>query len=102
VPLRLELGPRDIAAGSTLAVRRYDNDKSSIPLENIGETVKKYLDNVQSEMLARASKKFESCLKVISKWEDVVPTLDAKNALVFPWCEEEACEDEVKERSKSQ
>jgi len=38
----------------------------------------------------------------ISNWDDVVPTLDAKKALVLPWCEEEACEDEIKERSKSQ
>jgi hypothetical protein len=36
-PLRLELGPRDIANNSALAVRRYDNNKSSIPLDNIGE-----------------------------------------------------------------
>ncbi|WVQ76515.1 proline-tRNA ligase [Cryptococcus sp. DSM 104548] len=102
VPLRLELGPRDIAAKTTLSVRRYDNHKTSFPLADIANTVTSYLADIQSSMLARASKTFEERLKVVSKWDDVVPTLDAKNVLVLPWCEGSECEDEIKERSKSQ
>lgn len=102
VPLRLELGPRDIASNSALAVRRYDNNKSSMPLPDIACTVRTYLDQVQADMLSRAREKFSSCVKTITKWDDVVATLDAKCALVMPWCEEEACEDDVKKRSTSQ
>jgi len=102
VPLRLELGPKDIANKSTLAVRRYDNHKSAIQLDNIVDSVKSYLDDIQAALLERATEKFNACFVKISKWEDVVPTLDAKKALVLPWCEEEACEDAVKERSSSQ
>lgn len=40
-----------------------------------------------------------SRLKAVTKWEDVVPTLDDKCVAVLPWCEEEACEDDIKERS---
>lgn len=102
VPLRLELGPRDIASNSTLAVRRYDNHKSSMPLPDIANTVRTYLDQVQAALLARASEKFRESVKNVTRWEDVVPTLDRKCAFVMPWCEEEPCEDDVKERSKSQ
>ncbi|ORY30023.1 putative proline-tRNA ligase [Naematelia encephala] len=102
VPLRLELGPRDIASNSTLAVRRFDNNKSSMPLADIATTVRTFLDDIQAEMLARATAKFDSHLINVTKWEDVVPTLDAKNVLVLPWCEGPKCEDEIKERSKSQ
>ncbi|WVQ78598.1 proline-tRNA ligase [Cryptococcus sp. DSM 104549] len=102
VPLRLELGPKDIAKKSALAVRRYDNHKEAMPLADIANTVRTYLDNIQSSMLERASDKFKSCLKIVTKWEDVVPTLDGKNVLVLPWCEEEDCEDEIKKRSASQ
>lgn len=35
----------------------------------------------------------------MTKWEDVVPALEDKCAIVMPWCEREACEDDVKERS---
>ena len=102
VPLRLELGPRDIASNTALAVRRYDNNKSSLPLPDIANTVRTYLDQVQADMLFRASEKFVSSVKTITSWTEVMPTLDSKCAMVVPWCEEETCEDEIKERSKSQ
>lgn len=102
VPLRLELGPRDIANNSTLAVRRYDNDKSSISLSDVGTTVARILDEIQQTMLERASVTFNDRLKVITEWEDFVPTLDGKNIVVVPWCEVEACEDAVKTRSERQ
>ncbi|WVQ99040.1 proline-tRNA ligase [Kwoniella sp. CBS 9459] len=102
VPLRLELGPRDIAANTTLAVRRLDNHKSSFPLPDIANTVRTYLDEIQSSMYERAKEKFDSHLVPVTNWDDVVPTLDAKNVLVIPWCEDGQCEDDIKERSKSQ
>ena len=102
VPLRLEIGPRDIASNTALAVRRYDNHKSSIPLPDIANTVRTYLDSVQAEMLSRAAETFNSHLRKVTEWGDVVSTLDSKCVLVLPWCEEEACEDAIKERSKSQ
>ncbi|ORX33389.1 hypothetical protein BD324DRAFT_654183 [Kockovaella imperatae] len=102
VPLRLELGPRDIAANSALAVRRVDNHKAPMPLDGIAETVKAYLEDVHERMYEKAKAKYDSCLKTLNNWEDVVPTLDAKNVLVLPWCEEEACEDMIKEKSASQ
>lgn len=102
VPLRLELGPRDIAANTTLAVRRYDNHKESYPLDNIAATVRKSLDDIQDGMYKRARENFDKCIRPVTKWEDVVPTLDAKNAIVIPWCEEPDCEDAVKDRSKGQ
>lgn len=43
----------------------------------------------------------QSRLKVITEWKDFVPALDKKNIAVIPWCEVEACEDDIKERSKS-
>ncbi|OWZ80070.1 proline-tRNA ligase [Cryptococcus neoformans Bt85] len=101
VPLRLELGPRDIANNSTLSVRRYDNHKAPMPLSDIANTVRTYLDDIQKSMLDRAAATFSDRLKVVTSWEDVVPTLDAKNVLVLPWCEAEECEDEIKEKSKS-
>jgi prolyl-tRNA synthetase len=53
-------------------------------------------------MYTRAKNTQDERLKLVTKWDDVVPTLDAKNILVLPWCEQEQCEDDIKERSKSQ
>ncbi|WWD16234.1 proline-tRNA ligase [Kwoniella shandongensis] len=102
VPLRLELGPKDIAANSTLSVRRYDNFKTPLPLADIANRVRTYLTEIQASMLARATETFDSRLKTVTNWDDIVPTLDAKNVLVLPWCEDSQCEDDIKERSKGQ
>jgi prolyl-tRNA synthetase len=50
-------------------------------------------------MFARARDEFHSRLKEVTKWEDVVPTLDNKCIVMIPWCEVEECEDDIKERS---
>ncbi|KZV99616.1 proline-tRNA ligase [Exidia glandulosa HHB12029] len=99
VPLRLELGPGDIAKAQTIGVRRDTGAKAPIGLANIEESVSTLLNTIQSEMFARAKAEYDTRLKVVTKWEDVVPALDGKNAVVIPWCEVEACEDAIKERS---
>ncbi|KAF9066828.1 hypothetical protein BDP27DRAFT_1384122 [Rhodocollybia butyracea] len=99
VPLRLEIGPNDLVKQQTLTVRRDNGVKDPVPLENITAKVSSLLETIQSDMFKRAQETYHSRLKQVTKWEDVVPTLDAKNVVVIPWCEAEACEDDIKERS---
>jgi prolyl-tRNA synthetase len=61
--------------------------------------VSKTLETIQSDMYKRAYDIVQGRLKTVLKWEDLVPTLDDKCVAVMPWCEEEACEDDIKERS---
>ncbi|KAJ7460542.1 hypothetical protein FB451DRAFT_1341312 [Mycena latifolia] len=99
VPLRLEIGPNDIAKQQTLTVRRDTGVKTPVGLADIGLTVTTLLDTIQSEMFSRAKATYDSCLKEVTQWDDVVPTLDNKCVVVMPWCEIEECEDDIKERS---
>jgi prolyl-tRNA synthetase len=99
VPIRLEVGPQDLAKKQALSVRRDTGVKEAMPLENIVDTVKSLLQTIQNDMFTKAQKTYVERLKAVTKWEDVVPALDAKNVIVIPWCEEEACEDDIKERS---
>jgi len=99
VPLRLELGPVDIAKKQTLSVRRDTGVKTPLPIENITTTLSELLETIQSDMFNRANDIYQSRLKEVTRWEDVVPTLDDKCIVVLPWCEEESCEDDIKERS---
>ncbi|KAG6909908.1 hypothetical protein DXG01_014428 [Tephrocybe rancida] len=99
VPVRLEIGPNDLAKEQTLSVRRDTGVKAPIALKDIGTTLNDLLKTIQSEMFARAQKEYYSRIKEITKWDDFVPTLDNKGIAVIPWCEVEACEDDIKERS---
>lgn len=82
-----------------MTVRRDNGVKNPVSLTDIGTTVSTLLTTIQSDMFNRAREAYYSKLKEITKWEDVVPTLDNKGIAVIPWCEVEACEDDIKERS---
>jgi len=99
VPLRLEIGPNDIAKQQTLTVRRDTGVKNAVSINDIGNTVTALLQVIQRDMFTRARDVFDSRLKEITKWADLVPHLDNKGVAVIPWCEIEACEDDIKERS---
>jgi prolyl-tRNA synthetase len=83
----------------TLAARRDTGVKEPLPMADIGNSVSKLLDTIQKDMFTRAKKTYDSCLKEITRWEDMVPTLEAKCIAVIPWCEREACEEDIKDRS---
>jgi prolyl-tRNA synthetase len=99
VPLRLEIGPNDIAKQQTLTVRRDTGVKNAMSINDIGSTISTLLQEIQKDMFIRARDVFDSRLKEITNWPDLVPHLDNKGIAVIPWCEVEACEDDIKERS---
>ncbi|EPQ53662.1 prolyl-tRNA synthetase [Gloeophyllum trabeum ATCC 11539] len=99
VPLRLEIGPNDLKKEQTMSVRRDNGAKAPLPLADIQTAVPKLLETIQSDMFTRAKEIYDSRVKLVTDWKDFVPTLDAKCVVAMPWCEEEACEDDIKERS---
>ncbi|KIM85742.1 hypothetical protein PILCRDRAFT_65955 [Piloderma croceum F 1598] len=99
VPLRLEIGPLDLAKKQTLTVRRDTGAKAPESLTDIVASVSKLLETIQNDMFTRARDAYHSRLIEVTRWEDVVPNLDNKCVVVIPWCEVEECEDDIKERS---
>ncbi|KDQ10336.1 hypothetical protein BOTBODRAFT_36241 [Botryobasidium botryosum FD-172 SS1] len=99
VPVRLEIGPADLKNGQTLSVRRDTGVKAAIPISDVLTAVPQLLETIQSDMYTRAKETYDARLVPVTEWKDVVPTLDNKCVAVLPWCEVEACEDDIKERS---
>ncbi|KAF8954410.1 hypothetical protein BDZ97DRAFT_1676856 [Flammula alnicola] len=99
VPLRLEIGPNDLAKQQTLTVRRDTGAKNPIPLVDLEDTVSALLKTIQSDMFSRAKEAYDARVVEVTKWDDFVPALDNKCIVSIPWCNEESCEDDIKERS---
>ncbi|EJX04282.1 prolyl-tRNA synthetase, partial [gut metagenome] len=59
VPLRLEIGPRDIENGEFMAVRRDNREKTSVKIEEAVERVNQLLGDVQNGMYAKAKKNLD-------------------------------------------
>ncbi|KAJ1828303.1 hypothetical protein LPJ73_008591, partial [Coemansia sp. RSA 2703] len=99
VPLRLEVGPKDLDKQTVLSVRRDNSEKAPMALDGLEESIKMMLINIQDTMLAKARETLDSRVKIVLKWEDFVPTLNSKCLTLIPWCEREECEDQIKDRS---
>ncbi|CAI5996065.1 unnamed protein product [Closterium sp. NIES-64] len=99
VPIRVELGPRDLANKQVVLVRRDTGAKESAPWEGLGERVKALLATIHADMLARATKERDDSIVKITKWEEFMPAIDAKKMVLAPWCDEEAVEEDVRKRS---
>ncbi|KAI9606362.1 hypothetical protein KEM48_001905 [Puccinia striiformis f. sp. tritici PST-130] len=99
IPVRLELGPKDLASQTALIVRRDTGEKKSYPLETLDLEIPKLLETIQSDMYAKAKVIYDAHRKLVLEWKDFVPTLNKNCSCVIAWCEEESCEDQIKTQS---
>ncbi|KAI8926136.1 hypothetical protein BC831DRAFT_400366 [Entophlyctis helioformis] len=99
VPLRLEVGPKDIAKNETRCVRRDNGSVEQLSLAALAEQVADLLVTVHNDMFARAKAERDSRLIRLETWDKFVETLNSKCLVLAPWCEEVACEEDVKDRS---
>ncbi|KAF2103092.1 prolyl-tRNA synthetase [Rhizodiscina lignyota] len=99
VPLRLEIGPKDLEKGVATFSRRDVEGKDTLPLESIATAVPELLLKIQSDLFNRASEAYASHRKIIREWDDFVPTLNNKNVCLIRHCLGEKCEDEIKAMS---
>jgi prolyl-tRNA synthetase len=93
VPLRLEIGPRDIDAGQVTAVTRT-NDRSVIPLGNLTDGIGLVLSAFRSGLLARAEAHLSSHLTCVHTMAGLVETL-AEGVAVASWCGDRACAETI-------
>ena len=98
IPLRVEIGPKDLAANQAVLVRRDTHEKMTVSLDNLEEEVSRMLDTIQSDMLERARKHRDTHTSQAVTWDEFVETVDNKPGFVKAmWCGDLACEEKIKE-----
>ena len=99
VPVRIELGPRDIEAGKMLIARRDTLEKAEYPLENAAESVKALLATVQKDMLEAARKRRDSRIVYADSMQGILDGVEGGNFVKAGWCGCRACEEKIKEET---
>ena len=99
VPLRIELGPRDIEAGKMLCARRDNYEKVERPLENAAESVKELLGIIQKDMLEAARKHRDERIVYADDMKGILDAVDGGKFVKAGWCGCRACEDKIKEET---
>lgn len=102
VPLRLEIGPKDMAQGQVMLVRRDTGEKMAVKEENLVETVKELLDNIQENLFTRAKKFLEENIRETSDYNEFKKIIEKQRGLIKTyWCGSKDCEDKIKEETKA-
>ena len=99
VPLRLEVGPRDIENGVITCVRRDTHEKLTIPMDNIENEVKKLLDEIQNNMYQIAKEFVEHCSVDVNSMEELVKAVDNQKVAIGYHCGDEKCEQQIKDET---
>lgn len=99
VPLRVELGPKDMEKGTVMLARRDTGAKESIPWADVPTRVPELLAQIQTDLLASAKARFDASLETVTTWEDFQAALERKHMVLAPWADEEEIEEDVKKRS---
>ena len=98
IPIRVEIGPKDIEAGKAVLVRRDTREKIEVSLDNIEEEAGKLLETIQKEMLEHAREHRDAHTYVATNYDEFCETINTKPGFVKAmWCGDRACEDKIKE-----
>jgi prolyl-tRNA synthetase len=102
VPVRLEIGPRDIQNNQAIAVRRDTREKASVSLDGLAGTLQTLLDTVQSGLLARAVAFRESHTTHVETYAEFKEAMEGRPGFVVaPWAYDAALEAQIKAETQA-
>jgi len=97
VPLRLEIGPKDIEKSAVLLARRDTREKLSVPMDGLPGRVRSLLDEMQASLLERALAFREAHTHRVATYAEFKDIMEGRPGFVIaPWCGAAVCEAEIK------
>ena len=100
VPVRLEVGPKDIENNQVVLARRDTGEKITVSMDNLEAEVEKLLDDIQKNLLIKARERRDSKTTVATDMETFEKNLNENPGFVKAmWCGDRACEDAIKEKT---
>jgi len=98
VPLRVEVGPKDIEKQKVVLVKRYNREKQDLSFSDISK-IQNVLDDIQKEMLAAARKILDEMIIDVSDYSQFKSAIEKGGFLRSFWCGKEQCEEKIKEET---
>jgi prolyl-tRNA synthetase len=102
VPLRIEVGPKDLEKNQVLLARRDNREKTPASQDGLDQTVLGMLDTIQKSLFNRAVEFREKHTYQIDDYKKFPEILDGEGGFIWShWCGSGACEEQVKEETKA-
>jgi len=101
IPIRIEIGPKDIAKNQVVLVRRHNQAKTSIGMDSSSEKISSELKNIQKEMFDAAKKILDERVVRVSEYQQFKKELENGKMIDCSWCGNQTCEDKIKEETSA-
>ena len=97
VPIRVEIGPRDIEAGNVTLAKRNTGEKITVKKEEMVATINKLIDEIHDEMYKKALAYLLDHVTEVHNMDELNAALEKGGYAKMMWCEDEECENKIKE-----
>ena len=99
VPVRIELGPKDIANGQAILVRRDSGNKQPVSIVSLAAEIVQLLEKIQTNLYERALQNRLAHTKKVDTWDEFVSAIEAGNFVLAHWCGDMEIEKQIKEKT---
>jgi prolyl-tRNA synthetase len=99
IPVRIELGPRDLKNKQIMVARRDNGVKKATLISKVDEEVSLLLEDIQSNLFKKAEKFLKSSIVKCETLNDAKKAISSGKMIFAPWCNKEECEEEFKEKT---
>ena len=99
IPIRIEIGPKDIEKNQVVMARRYNQTKDDISLDKVSETLNLELENIQQQMFVNAKKILDERVVRVSEYQQFKDELMSGKMIDCSWCGNQTCENKIKEET---
>jgi prolyl-tRNA synthetase len=102
VPLRVEIGPKDIEKSAVLVARRDTREKESVPMDGLADRLRLLLDDVQRNLFERARQFRDEHTQRVASYDEFKRVMDGRPGFVIaPWCGSAVCEAQIKTETQA-
>ena len=95
IPIRIEIGPKDIAKNQIVLARRHNQTKISLDIDGLTEKTLSELKNIQKEMFDAAKKILDERVVRVSEYQQFKEELENGKMIDCSWCGNQTCEDKI-------
>ena len=100
-PIRIELGPKDIANNTAVLVTRHNSKKENIDIEELSDKITKMLEEIQKHLFDKALKYREEKTKTVANWEDFKKAIENNYFVMAHWNGKAETEEKIKQETKA-
>jgi prolyl-tRNA synthetase len=99
IPIRIEIGPKDVAKNTVVIAKRYNGEKSDLSLDKISSEIEVILKQIQNEMFIAAKKLLDENTSEVKNYDQFKKSLEKGGFLFAPWCGNQECEEKIKDET---